>query len=330
MILVCAAVGLAGCAATDGGEASKPAPAPVAAAPSERVIARMSGAELRESELNKMLQDIYGLDLMIKLVMRELARTEAARAGVRITPEDVKTERYQIMRGAFPDVDSDEYEKLLPQLLSQLKMSTQELDLVIETNAYLRAIAKPMIAPKLTDDVLREAFNGMYGEKVRVRHIAVVNLQDATRVRKRLNEGEDFAKVAREESRVPGSAREGGALPPFSRNSVLGKAFVDTAFALKVGEISDPVQQDNLYHIIKAEERIAPVVVKFEDYRQTVRETMEQSLTEQQLLAMRQELVQRTLRELRIDDPGLKKQFDTAVEAANKPADKAEVLEKIK
>ena len=47
------------------------------------------------------------------------------------------------------------------------------------------------------------------------------------------------------------------------------QVFKDTAFALKNGEVSDPVQADNAYHIIKVENRIAPKVVKFEDVKET-------------------------------------------------------------
>lgn len=71
---------------------------------------------------------------------------------------------------------------------------------------------------------------------------------------KRLKAGEDFAKLAREYSDDSGSAAEGGDLGSFTRGRMVAP-FEQAAFALKEGEISQPVKSPFGWHIIQVTEK---------------------------------------------------------------------------
>ena len=68
----------------------------------------------------------------------------------------------------------------------------------------------------------------------------------------RIRKGESFAALAKKFSQDPGSANEGGDLGFFGRG-VMDKAFEQAAYALKVGEVSEPVRSTFGFHIIKLE-----------------------------------------------------------------------------
>ncbi|HEU5020888.1 MAG TPA: peptidylprolyl isomerase [Bryobacteraceae bacterium] len=74
----------------------------------------------------------------------------------------------------------------------------------------------------------------------------------AEEIRKRIVGGEDFAKVAEAESDDTTSGKSGGDLGEF-RHGMMVPPFEKAAFALKPGEISEPVQTPFGYHIIQVE-----------------------------------------------------------------------------
>ena len=77
---------------------------------------------------------------------------------------------------------------------------------------------------------------------------------------------EDFAAVAKANSDDPGSAAQGGDLGFFRRDSMV-KPFADAAFALKEGEVSDLVQSEFGWHVIRLT-GVKPSSVKpFEEVR---------------------------------------------------------------
>ena len=71
----------------------------------------------------------------------------------------------------------------------------------------------------------------------------------AEQVLQMVNEGGDFADLAQEYSDGPTKVR-GGLLSPFGRG-VMSQAFEDAAFSLKKGEVSEIVETEFGFHIIK-------------------------------------------------------------------------------
>ncbi len=89
--------------------------------------------------------------------------------------------------------------------------------------------------------------------EVRARHILVKTEEEAQEVLKKAREGGDFAALAKEYSKDPGSASKGGDLGFFGKGAMVPQ-FEDAVFALKPGEISGPVKSDFGYHIIQMNE----------------------------------------------------------------------------
>ncbi len=86
--------------------------------------------------------------------------------------------------------------------------------------------------------------------QVRASHILVAEEAKAKEILGRIKNGEDFAKLAQENSK-DGSAVRGGDLGYFGKGAMV-KPFEDAAFALKkVNDVSEPVQSQFGWHLIK-------------------------------------------------------------------------------
>lgn len=82
----------------------------------------------------------------------------------------------------------------------------------------------------------------------------------AKKIRDRIENGEDFANLAKENSEDAGSAKDGGELGFFSRGMMI-KPFEEAVFSMKEGKVSKPVLTRFGWHIIELEE-IEPGRVK--------------------------------------------------------------------
>lgn len=91
-------------------------------------------------------------------------------------------------------------------------------------------------------------------EEVEARHILVDSEDKAKELKKKIEEGGDFAALAKENSKDPGTKDDGGMLGYFSTGQMV-PAFEQAAFALKKGEVSNPVQSQFGWHLIKVEDR---------------------------------------------------------------------------
>ena len=78
-----------------------------------------------------------------------------------------------------------------------------------------------------------------------------------------------FADVAKKNSQDSGSATNGGDLDFFTRGAMV-KPFEDTAFSLKKGDISDVVESDFGFHIIKLTDIKAPKQKSFDELRASI------------------------------------------------------------
>jgi peptidyl-prolyl cis-trans isomerase C len=85
--------------------------------------------------------------------------------------------------------------------------------------------------------------------QVRASHILVASLEKAVSLKEQITAGADFGTLAKENSSC-GSARNGGDLGMFRRGMMV-KPFEEAAFNAEVGTVSEPVQTQFGYHLIK-------------------------------------------------------------------------------
>lgn len=122
-------------------------------------------------------------------------------------------------------------------------------------------------------------------------------LAKINQIRERLIKGEDFAKVAKEMSDDPVSAQNGGDLG-FITKGAMEQNFADAAFALKQGELSEPVKTSFGYHLIRVTE-LSPAKVKpFEEIKDELLNTFQRSAAENKFYEQGQ-----TLTELSYEHP---------------------------
>ena len=90
--------------------------------------------------------------------------------------------------------------------------------------------------------------------EVRASHVLVKDRKEALRIKKEIKDGDiTFEEAAMRYSICP-SSQNGGDLGYFNRKQMV-QQFADTAFDLKVGEISDPVGTKFGWHIIKTTDK---------------------------------------------------------------------------
>jgi len=283
----------------------------------DEIVASVGSTTITRAELTKPLYDAYGFSVLMLVVQRDMARDACVQKGISVTESDIANETQWTLDQMFPNAEADEdKQKLLDQFLAQPKprdqMATRaEFEIVIDTNAHLRKLAEPALHDVVTDDILRQQFDEKYGASVQVRHIVVSNPQEAIALKNRLLAGEDFADLARQFSRNADTRRLGGVLPPFTRNSLrFPENFKAVAFTLKDGEISDPVQAEGSYHVLKLERRIAPKAVKFEDVKDGLAVDLHEQVVMQGVKALRNRFAQEALANLKIADPMLSREFN--------------------
>jgi hypothetical protein len=127
--------------------------------------------------------------------------------------------------------------------------------------------------------------------RVKVRHILfAVQASDPPRakeearakaaaVRARIRKGEDFAVLAREFSDDKGSAARGGDLGEILRSQVTPD-FGTAAFALAVGEVSEPVLTQFGYHLIRVDTRTPERLRPIEECRSEIRKLLAEEIAD--------------------------------------------------
>ncbi len=223
--------------------------------------------------------------------------------GVEITDEDVQ-------------VALDDLGPSLPQQIEGPQREAYVLDYLID----LRLVAKQAAAEKMgegadvarrlayyrdkvmmetmlgkvardgsTDAAMKQVYDDAASkqkpeEEISARHILLPTEDEAKAALKRVKGGEDFAKVADDVSKDPGS--KGGDLGWFTKDRMVPE-FGEAAFKLKKGEISEPVKSQFGWHVIKLEDKRQKSFPSFEEVKSQVAQYVAQKSQSDLIMKLR-------------------------------------------
>ena len=155
-------------------------------------------------------------------------------------------------------------------------------------DAYLDQESKKAVTPEAARKLYEETVKTLTPEtEVRARHILVESEEDANKAHQRVQGGEDFAKVASELSKDPGSKAEGGDLGFFSKDRMV-EPFAEAAFKMEPGQVSDPVKTQFGWHVIKVEEKRNKPVPSFEETKEQIDTYLGRKAQQDLILGLRQ------------------------------------------
>ncbi|MEN6578974.1 MAG: peptidylprolyl isomerase [Phycisphaerales bacterium] len=226
-----------------------------------------------------------------ELVIEQLLEKEAKQAGIEVTEEQLMTDIATQLAAEKPPLTVEQYRKMIED---------QGIDFAAWKDYYIRYMTCTKFLESrvgATVQVTEEEAQKYYDEnpddfkmpeQVRASHILISTQatdpnadpnqvkaqarEKAEKLLKQVKEGADFATVAKENSVCP-SAAQGGELPPFGRGQMV-PPFEEAAFALKVGEISELVETQFGYHIIKVAEHQDPNTVTFATAKDRIMERL--------------------------------------------------------
>lgn len=281
-------------------------------------IALINGAPLPKQKLVDALLDSYGVDLMQQIVMVELAKQECKRRNLTVADADIDHEfadaletmaREAGLSGA--DLNDKNKQDTLKLVLANRRISMMEFRLGMERNAYLRKAASQDFDAKLDDATLREEFARTNGERVIVRHIqiSVQNRNALNQASDLLRNGGSFEDAVQRFSENPQTRARQGEMDPFTfADPNVPAALREAAFALKPDEVSNAIQTDMFFHILKLVRRIPNENVRFEDVRDQVRSKMRERVLLEQMKKLMVELYQKA--RIEVLDPKLRTRYE--------------------
>lgn len=186
---------------------------------------------------------------------------------------------------------------LLPGLLDQVIQQTalaeageklmtkkDELSLENDRRAYLAGLSlQAAVEAAVTEDALKLAYDAKYkdvalGKEYKAAHILVETEELIKELKAKIDAGEDFAELARLNS-MDGSAQGGGDLGWFGLGTMV-KPFEDVVVALEEGAISEPLQTQFGWHLVKLEETRVASAPTFEEVKAELASEVEQSTVE--------------------------------------------------
>lgn len=210
------------------------------------------GENTWETEATKGLtyKEYYENYVMDTMTYRLLLLDAAEKEGLTASEEE-KQHELENFKVYFQN--DEDYKKYLEQSNMTEENLLAELSNDILINQYVLSKIENL---NPSDDELKTIFDDLrMNVQIKASHILVDTEEESLKVIERINKGEDFAELAKELSTDLGSGANGGDLDYFNYGKMV-QPFSEAAFALEIGEVSEPVQSDFGYHIIKLTDRI--------------------------------------------------------------------------
>lgn len=221
------------------------------------VVLRYNGGEIRKSELDRLWSNMFPSP--------DAPEFDSFDDNVKVEIlKNVARERLILDKAYAKNLDkSDEVKKQLENLKRQVMIQ-----------AYFKTIMDELVPEKELKkqyEVIAEKYAGK--QEVKASHILVETEEEAKEVVEQLDEGTDFAELAKEKSADTGSGAQGGDLGWFTKERMVPE-FAEAAFKLGKGEVSDPVKSDFGWHIIKMEDKRIVQPPPFEEVKPELQKTM--------------------------------------------------------
>ena len=206
---------------------------PVRAEDANPVLAKVNGAEIRQSDLT-LAEEELGPSLAQMDPATKKDNVLSFLIDMKIVAKAAEDKKVE---------NNDDFKKRLAFTRNRLLM-----------DSLLATEGKAATTDEAMKKVYEDASKQITGEQeVHARHILVETEDEAKAVAEELKKGADFAELAKKKSKDPG-ASDGGDLGFFTKDQMVPE-FSAVAFALEPGKISDPVKSQFGWHVIKVEEK---------------------------------------------------------------------------
>ncbi|MEM5787264.1 MAG: peptidylprolyl isomerase [Syntrophobacteraceae bacterium] len=228
------------------------------------------------------------------MIAREILQQEAAKLGIKAEDAELDAQM-QALKARFGS--GDEFKNTI----GKMNLTEQNLRDQFASEMVMRKLVEQEIASKVK--VSKEDTKAFYDkhpeifkspEMVRASHILVKleekptpedkakALEKIKGIQKRIKDGADFAEVAKEVSDDPGSKENGGDLDFFQQGQMV-PSFEKAAFALKPSELSDVVETEYGFHLIKLTEKKEAGVISFDEMQPRIEQHLKNEGISQQL-----------------------------------------------
>ncbi|WP_079480710.1 peptidylprolyl isomerase [Halobacillus salinus] len=223
---------------------------------SETIVATGNG-EITKEEFYQELKKASGED-----VIKQLVKQEVLAENYDVSDEEVNKELEAMKEQAGGEIDP---------VLQQYNMSSEEeLKEAIRFSLLQEQAVTEDI--EITEEDMKNYYDRMKTE-LQTSHILVQDEETAKEVKQKLKDGESFDDLASEYSQ-DGSAKQGGKLGYIGLGKTVPE-FEKAAYSLDVGEVSEPVQTQYGFHIIKVtDKRDVEDVEPYEDVKDDIKRTL--------------------------------------------------------